>query len=327
MRACWLVTMLGMILVGLFFLEGCGLSGWAIRKWGEPQYQSYQIDARNLAVFTHPRQRFDYTAQGIDAALSLAGDRAASTDRPLIVFIHGRGKHPEKAFGDDPETGLDILVQMRTRYSAEVLMVHWPSWLDVMGYPSLNAREAGPHLQLLFERLYHFRDTGGAAGTRPLTLFVHSMGNQLLSSYMEDYPGNAHGRQPLFETLILNAPDVDLEDHGQWVERIDFVGRIFILLNTDKDRLLQLSSYLWQKPRLGRQLHHADHRPEPLAKNADYVDLVHLGVNHDYFYGETLPPSLVEFYRRAISTSADPLGTPGLSAGDRDRLHLLRAPN
>jgi esterase/lipase superfamily enzyme len=159
---------------------------------------------------------------------------------------------------------------------------------------------------------------------RPVTLFVHSMGNQVLASFIENYAGEFGGADAPFDTLLLNAPDADLEQHRHWVERCDFAARIYILVNTGKDRMLQLSAYLLGRPRLGRQLVHDDERAEPLATNAAYVDLVHLGVNHDYFYGEALPPNLIEFYRRAFSGAADPLETPGMKAGSRHRLYVLR---
>lgn len=333
MQRRWPVVILGALLVGAFIIGGCGLTRWAIHKWGEPQYMSYRIDARNLSVYAYPRQRFAYTAGGIDAALHLAGGRAAAAGRGLVIFLHGRGKHPEKAYGDDPEIGRDIFGQMTALYDVEVLMLHWPSWLDVAGYPSLNAKEAGPHLDLFFERLKRYRQAQGEDGARPVTLFVHSMGNQVLASYIETFAGDSHGGgslqrgRSLFDTLILNASDVNLTDHHLWVERVDLAERIFILVNSGKDPMLKMSTYLLDKPRLGHQLIHPDGHREPLATNADYVDLVELGVKHDYFYGKALPPVLVEFYRRALRRSADPLDTPGMRAGDRDRLHMLKRPD
>jgi hypothetical protein len=153
------------------------------------------------------------------------------------------------------------------------------------------------------------------------------MGNQVLASYIDTHAGAFQGSGPLFDTLILNAPDVDLTDHRLWVERVDLADRIFVMVNSGKDRMLQLTSYLLGLPRLGRQLTHPGGLSEPLAHNAEYVDLVDLGVNHDYFYGDALPPVLVEFYHRALRKSADPLDMPGIRAGDRDRLHLLQRPD
>lgn len=330
MRKFGVLVILGAVLVGALVLGGCGFTRWAIHKWGETQYMSYHIDARNLALYTYPRARFDYTAEGIDAALAAVGGRATAAGERLVIFIHGRGKHPEKAFGDHPEIGRDILGQMTTYYRSAVLMLNWPSWLGPSGYPSLNARETGPHLKLLFDGVRRYRAARGGEGQTPVNLFVHSMGNQVLASFMEGYGGAFGGDDVLFDTLILNAPDAQLKDHRRWVEKIDFAGRIYVLVNSGKDRMLQLSGYLQANARLGRQLVHDDDRPEPLAANAAYVDLVKLGVNHDYFYGEKRPAPLLEFYRRALwgrsGGGADPLETPGLSPGGRARLHRLSSP-
>lgn len=326
MRKLWVLAAMGTLLVGALVLAGCGFTRWAIHKWGETQYMSYQIDGRNLALYTYPRARFGYTAKGIDAALAAVGGRAAAAKQPLVIFIHGRGKHPEKAFGDHPQIGRDILGQMTDYYEAAVLMVHWPSWLGPSGYPSLNARETGPHLQLLFEGMRRYRETRRGDKSSSVTLFVHSMGNQVLASFLETYGGEFQGKAPLFDTLILNAPDTELKDHHHWVEKIDFAGRIYALVNSGKDRMLQLSGYLQANTRLGRQLVYEDDTPEPLAVNATYVDLTKLGVNHDYFYGEALPKALVDFYRRAFTSRADPMKTPGMTPGPYPRLYLLLSP-
>lgn len=330
MRKFLTLVVVGVLLVGVLVLGGCTLTRWAIHKWGETQYMSYHIDARNLALYTYPRAKFDYTAEGIDAALASLGGRAVAAGQPLTIFIHGRGKHPEKAFGDHPRIGRDILGQMTDYYQSTVLMVNWPSWLGPSGYPSLNARDTGPHLKLLFQGVRRYRAAIGGAEHPPINLFVHSMGNQVLASFLEAYGGEFGGNDALFDTLILNAPDAELRDHRSWVERIDFAARIYLLVNSGKDRMLQLSGYLQDNARLGRQLVHDDDRPEPLASNAAYVDLVKLGVNHDYFYGEKRPAPLLEFYRRAlwgtVGSGADPLETPGISPGGRERLYRLSNP-
>ncbi|MDJ0782628.1 MAG: alpha/beta hydrolase [Desulfosarcinaceae bacterium] len=325
MRRRWGLAILVAALVGALLLGGCGLTRWAIHRWGEPQFMSYRIDARNLALCTTPRDQFAFTAEGIAAALERVGGSAVAARQPLILFIHGRGKHPDKAYGDHPEIGRDILAQMATEYRAAVLMLHWPSWLGPAGYPSLNARETGPHLARLFDALARYR-AGRNRADRPsrIHLLVHSMGNQVLASYMAAYDHRFGEGPPLFDSLILNAPDVALADHRHWVDAIDFSDRIYILLNSGRDQLLKLSTYLLGTPRLGRQLQHADGRREPLAEKAVYLDLTAIGVNHDYFYGRERPAALVELYRRIFSGSAPPLETPGLTPGDLPRTYRLK---
>jgi hypothetical protein len=90
----------GSILIALLtaaLLSGCGPPEWAIEKWGEDQYMSYRIDARNLALFTCPRMSYSYDSEAVRTAVSKIYGTILSEDgqKNLVVFIHGRGKYPE----------------------------------------------------------------------------------------------------------------------------------------------------------------------------------------------------------------------------------------
>jgi hypothetical protein len=107
-------------LLAAVILWGCVIPRWAVEKWGEDQYMSYRIDERNLALYTYPRQSYPFDRQGIRQAVSDIHEAilSAGREKPLVVFIHGRGKHPEKAYGDDDTVGEDILFRIESGYES-----------------------------------------------------------------------------------------------------------------------------------------------------------------------------------------------------------------
>lgn len=318
-------------LLAAAILWGCVIPRWAVEKWGEDQYMSYRIDARNLALFTYPRQSYPYDRQGIQDAVSdvheaiLSGGR----EKTLVVFVHGRGKHPEKSYGDIDTVGEDILFRIESEYGSKVLMFHWPSWLTPWGYPSKNAEEAGVHLGLLFDELGRYRGKNAEkAGEIKTTLLVHSMGARVLKRFLTDYDGRLAAAPPLFDSIVFNAPDVALSGHRSWMDRIDFAGAVYVTVNPGKDELLKFSEYLLGVPRLGRSLRQEDGSTEPLAEEAAYLDVSKAEVNHDYFIGTDRPEPLVSFYRNVIMhTGVDPLKGPGVSETGQPRVYALFRPN
>lgn len=320
----------GKVLAALFavlYVSGCGPPKWVIQKWGEDQYMSYRIDARNLSLFTYPRMSYPYTPEGVRTAVSRTYETILSKKGPksLVVFIHGRGKYPEKAYGTDRQDGQDILRRIESEYGAKVLMFHWPSWLAPWGYPSRNAEESGAHLRPLLDALCRYRQQNPAkAGEVKTTLLIHSMGAQVLKRFLTGYDGGFASGPPLFDSVVLNAPDVDLVGHRNWLDRIDFARDVYVTVNPGRDELLKFSYYLLGTPRLGRSLTREDGTAESLAGRAAYVDVSAAGVNHDYYIGRGRPENLAAFYRNVIgNTGVDPLKGPGVSETDRPRVYTV----
>lgn len=277
---------------------------------------SYRIDSRNLALLTYPKKSYGFEPEGIRQAVSDVHEAILSEDRTkhLVVFIHGRGKFPEKAFGDDYAVGEDILHRIESEYPAKVLMVHWPSWLTPWGYPSKNAIESGAHLMPIFAELRRYRqEHPQRTAAIKTTLLVHSMGARVLESFLTSYDGGLAADPPIFDSIVLNAPDVDLVGHRRWLDRVDFAGAVYVTVNPGNDELLKFSEYLTGRPRLGRSLMREDGAAEPLSDCAVYVDVSATGVNHDYFIGTERRENLVWFYRNVIGrTGTNPLEGEGV---------------
>ena len=315
------------LLLAALLVSGCAVPKWAIGKWGEDQYMSYRIGARNLSLFVYPRKSYAYEPEGLRAAVSDIHKTLLSRggEQNLVVFIHGRGRYPEKGYGTDPRDGQDILFRIESEYDAKVLMFHWPSWLAPWGYPSKNAEEAGAHLFLLLDSLEQYRrQNPEKAGKVKTTLLVHSMGARVLEGFLTGYNGGFGDAAPLFESVVLNAPDVDLIGHRNWLDRVDFAENVYVIVNPQKDELLKFSHDLLDTPRLGRSLTREDGTAEPLAARADYVDVSATGVNHDYYIGAERSEPLVTFYRSVImNAGVDPLKGPGVLETGRPRVYAV----
>ena len=117
-----------------------------------------------------------------------------------------------------------------------------------------------------------------------VSLLVHSMGNIVFKSMLEDhYQGDF--KWNLFSTITLNAADVPMKDHAEWVERIDFGKSTYITYNDDdivlygseKLDLFNDDFEMLEGKRLGRNLGKYIKRSEiEKAENAIYLDFSRL---------------------------------------------------
>ncbi|MCM8541994.1 MAG: alpha/beta hydrolase [Lentisphaeraceae bacterium] len=113
-----------------------------------------------------------------------------------------------------------------------------------------------------------------------LTLILHSMGNYVYKNALR--PSSTTANPLVFDTVILAAPDVNNKDHKEWVDKVKFKNRLYILIN-EKDKALLVSRIKLgdeQLPRLGHWTKGLD------SKNAQYINLTNapeVGRSHAYF--------------------------------------------
>ncbi|WP_127714340.1 alpha/beta hydrolase [Halobacteriovorax sp. HLS] len=222
------------------------------------------------ALYTSSGKKFEIT--DVEGAMSEIFDEAIKP-RYINIFVHGRGKHPEK--------GLEVIPEIEKKHGVKVLMFHWPSWESALERPLADAVESGNDLNafLLELNAYVRRHPIKMFGVK-LSMLVHSMGNIVFRSmienhYMGDFKWN------LFSTLTLNAADLPMKRHDEWVSKIDFSKSVFITYNDD-DVVLYGSEQLdrfnkdfeeFEGPRLGRNLgKYLKKNKVGRAPNAVYLD-------------------------------------------------------
>lgn len=210
----------------------------------------------------------------------------------IILFIHGRGKHPDKALRQR------LLADMEADYSAKVFMFHWPSWKGLFAFPESQARAAAPALrevltQLQTYRLHHKHRLDGMR----FTLLTQSMGSLVLE---ESVTQNAPpALKNLFDTIVISAPASSTAGHRQWVDQLALSPHIFITTHSH-DPVLGSAEIHTRAPCLGKSW---PRQEQDFAQGAVYLDVTHACVVHRYYLHRYLKfsPNLQRFYDRVLN--------------------------
>ena len=196
-----------------------------------------------------------------------------SGGKPLVLFVHGRGKEPGKSLlGGSFTQGLAVH-KIERGYGVNVLMFNWDSAFKGFNVfdreePLSHTAAGGAVLGQVLAGLQQFQSNYPGA-MRP-ALLVHSMGSIVVERALRDnhWP-QANG---LFSAVLLSQPDADDVGHATWLDALAQRERSFVTWNRD-DRVLANST---------------DGRPagaqplglgtaQPLAPHARYIDLSRMG--------------------------------------------------
>lgn len=207
----------------------------------------------------------------------------------LILFVHGRGKHPEKAFRHR------LLVDLEKDYTAKVLMFHWPSWDGPLGFPEQAARNSAEDFIKILRALKAFKEshTELMQGVR-LTLLTQSMGSLVLEESILRIQKDSLG--VLFDTLVISASASSAKDHAVWVSRLDLSDHIYILINRN-DPVLGSAGLRERDRRLGKGLK-SHGKTVKRADRATYLDATKVTLLHRYYLHRYLrhSPALKRFF-------------------------------
>lgn len=181
------------------------------------------------------------SADGFVAALASELRALPGDDREAVIFVHG--------FNTAFIEGVYRTAQLDHDLNMPGVMAHysWPS----LGAPLAYAHDRDSALFArdgLVEMVHQVR----RAGPRRIILMGHSMGSQLI---METLRQMAITRDPAFHAIggvILMSPDVDVELFHQQVRAIGALPQPFVIVTSQRDRVLTLSASLTgERARLG----------------------------------------------------------------------------
>jgi hypothetical protein len=213
------------------------------------------------------------------------------------IWVHGDGQ----SFLLSMKRGLEI----QHLHKVNLIVFAWPTKAPDIGpvgnfkNSMQNVKLSAPFLGEICRELKDYRARPGNSMTNEnLSIFFHSLGNNLLENTIEG-PYLKDINRDLFDNLVINAAAVDSKDHNEWVEKLEMQKRICII-NNGGDKNLRglriLTSY-------GLQL---GERPlPPLAGNAVYVDFTDAvgnrysaGATHSFYYDKVteLSSNIREFY-------------------------------
>ena len=153
----------------------------------------------------------------------------------FVFYVHGRGKHPQKAF--------NYLPKFQSEYNVVTMMFTWDSWSNWYTRPAENALEEAPRLITCLEEFQKFKENNKTLFKNRLAHFIlHSMGNIILKEILEQYPV-LQLDQLLFDSIILNAADVPSKNHNEWLQKLQLSKKVYVTLNGD-DIVLAASRHI-----------------------------------------------------------------------------------
>lgn len=201
--------------------------------------------------------------------------------RPVVLFIHGRGKEPGKSlegagfivrsFGVEGKA-----VPKLEAYGSKAALLSWDSQRGGFLFFGLSDRQralgnmdaAAQRLSDTIEKLGRAAAAVGPARP-PLTLVAHSMGSIVLQRYIENNAGwRTPGAGRLFDNVVISSADADNLGHAAWVDKIAAVERVFLTVNPSDPTLA--------KSKEGRQPNAGPLGINPgnvLSSKAIYVDI------------------------------------------------------
>jgi len=184
------------------------------------------------------------------------------------------GDYPDKAFREG------VFSRITDWHNADVLLFNWPSWVGFRTLPVINAQQSGNTLKDYLQALNALpANTDLTARYKTRSLWVHSMGARVLASLTQTNTTNLP--TDLFDTLVIIAAEIDVRNHAQWLEKITFAKRIFVLINSN-DPVLKPPEAYFERNRLGRSLVRIDGTKERLARNATYIHIDQGSPSHSY---------------------------------------------
>ncbi len=237
----------------------------------------------------------------------------------FILFIHGRGKHPEKAFKKS------LISDLESNYSSKVIMYHWPSWEGPLAFPEGNARmSAKDFVSVLRELREYKRNNSQLTEGINFTLLAHSMGSIVLEQSILGMEHNAFAG--IFDTVVVSSSASAGKGHSNWVSKIDLSDHIYITVNTD-DSMLGRAGIKTNARRLGKGLQNRAGVDFRLASNAKYIDLTESTLGHRYYIHRELKdrPVAKAFFDRVLNGLPAILDQGhGVREVKRERIYVLR---
>jgi esterase/lipase superfamily enzyme len=170
---------------------------------------------------------------------ALAAEQAAQ--REAVIFVHGFNTHFIEGLYRVAQLGYDLQLP-------GVLMHYaWPS----LGAPLAYAHDRDSAL-IARDGLQEMIRQTAAAGAPRIVLIAHSMGAHLLMETLRQMALDGSLARARLGGVILIAPDIDVDLFRSQAQRIGRLPQPFLIVTSQRDRVLWLSARLTGQPdRLG----------------------------------------------------------------------------
>ncbi|MFG0263061.1 MAG: alpha/beta hydrolase [Novipirellula sp. JB048] len=228
---------------------------------------------------------------GSDFQRRLAETVASSSERDLLVFIHGYNVGFEAAIQRTAQIAVDL------PFEGVPVCYSWPSQASLLGYTidENNAEWTVPHLKQFLTELAQ------ESGARSINVVAHSMGNRAMTAAMQQLRWELpSGAPPPFDRIVLAAPDVDADRFRRDLAPplLDVSKQVTLYASSD-DQALIASKKVHGYPRAGESGSNLLVVPGVETVDVSGIDLSLLG--HSY-YGdnESMLRDLYELVRARL---------------------------
>lgn len=241
----------------------------------------HQRSVVELPKITHFEFRYDAAKHFVLSAVSPSSDTAfyeklqqrvsASNKRDVFVFVHGFHNTFQDAAFRTAQIAHDL------EFPGAPIFFSWPSQGAVLDYAAdeNNVKVAVFDLQAFLEQL---RERSGA---QRIHLIAHSMGSRALSRAIAAM-STQHKGAPLFNEMILAAPDIDAQVLDRLSESIASAVERITLYASSRDEALSASRFIHGQTyqRAGETI------PVPLVnRHMDTIDVSDVTSGHSYIAG------------------------------------------
>lgn len=198
-----------------------------------------------------------------------------SPERDLLVFIHGFNVDFESAVRRTAQLAVDL------PFRGVPICYSWPSQGSLLSY-TIDENNAAWTVSHLKRFLLELADESGADA---INLLAHSMGNRALTSALSELYLEHREQAPVFESVVLAAPDVDADYFRRDLapRLLQTSGRVTLYASSD-DRALIASKQVHGYPRAGESGRDLVLVPGVETIDVSGIDLSVLG--HSY-YGDS----------------------------------------
>ena len=253
-----------------------------------------------------------------------------ATGKPVVFFVHGRGKEPGKSLAGGTFTKGMAVHKIELGYNVRVVMFNWDSafhgWnLFDREVPLSHTEAGGLALGQMLAALESFERMNPET-SRP-ALLVHSMGSIVVQRAVEQ--GHWPAASGLFSSVLFSEPDADDVGHATWLEALARKEKLFVTQNHD-DNVLRRSTDA--RPAGAQALGLGT--SQALAPDAIYVDLTSLGAigkkdeDHEVFGKGAMNGQLYvcQFFTQALTGQTVVLDPATNVAGiDRELVYRLKS--
>jgi len=215
-------------------------------------------NVRYFIVYSFQHKWHVLQTKDLNEAISYVPDK----NLDWVVYTEGMGK----IFTSDLDRGM----RMAGTYHVNVILLDYPS-AKTKYHLFHNYRFAILNAKIAYHAFFPVLDTikemklHNKLGNDHLTLFFHSMGNNVMREIVNHNLLPAINNKAWVDNLILNAPCVPQKNHRKWVDKIHFAKSTYIHYNPN-DKTLKGAHLISFKKQLGEKI------KAPVSNNANYVD-------------------------------------------------------